>query len=153
MKIITTNKRAYFDYEFSKTYETGIILLWHEVKSVKTSNVNIRDSIVRLEKRELWIKNMDVSLYKKTSHNLVYNYEPKRSRKLLANKSEIWKIAWELDKPWNVLVPLDVFLNKKWLIKIKVWIWKLKKKIEKKQILKERDQKKQMQREIKNLGL
>lgn len=150
MKIITKNKRAYHDYEFSKIYEAGIVLLWHEVKSIKSSHINITDAIAHLTNRELRLKNMDVPLYEKTSPNLVPGYEAKRKRKLLLNKWEIWRIAWALDKPGNTLVPLEVFLNKKGLIKLKVWVGKLMRKIEKKQVLKERDIKRQMERDIKN---
>lgn len=150
MKIITKNKRAYFDYEFSKFFDFGIVLKWHEVKSIKTSKVNIQDSIIHIENRELFIKNMDVQLYSKTSINLVPWYDPKQKRKLLIKKSEFSKIAWLLDKPWNELLPLEVFVTKWGFIKIKWWIGKKKKKIEKKQIIKERDVKRQMDREIKN---
>jgi len=150
MKIITKNKRAYFDYEISKTYELGIVLKGYEVKSVKTSNINIRDSFVKIQSRELWIKNMDIPLYKKTAPHMVPGYEPKWNRKLLVTKKELGKIAWSLDKPWNVLLPLAIFLNRRGLIKVKVGVGKLKRKIEKKQILKEKDIKRQMNREIKN---
>lgn len=150
MKILAKNKRAYFDYEFSKTFDAGIVLLWHEVKSMRTNTVNISDAFARLEWQEIFIKNMDIPLYKKTSHILAPNYEAKISRKLLLNKAEIGKIAGLLGKPWNVLVPLNVFLNKRNLIKIKLWVWKLKRKVEKKQLLKERDIKRQMDRDIRN---
>jgi len=152
MKIITKNKRAYFDYTFSKFYEAGIVLQWHEVKSIKTSNVNLRDSFARLEWKEIFLLNMDVPLYKYTSRVLAPNYNSKWKRKLLLNRREIGKIAWELDKPGNVLVPLEIYIKKNGRIKLKIWIWKLKRKVEKKQILKEKDIKRQMNRDIKNYG-
>lgn len=151
MKILTKNKRAYFDYEFSKFYSAGIVLEWHEVKSIKTSNLNISDAIAHLVNKDLWLKNMDIPLYKKSSLSIIGSYEPKRKRKLLLNKSEIGKIAGDLDKSGNVLIPLEVFLTKRGRIKIKLWIGKLKRKVEKKQIIKERDISRQMDREIRGL--
>lgn len=150
MKLISKNKLAYRDYQFEKDYEAWIILLWHEVKSIKMWQVNIRDAIVRIQKGELWIKNMDIPLYKKTNPKLVPDYQAKWDRKLLMNKRELAKISALLDKPGNVFVPLSIYLNKRWLIKLKLWIWKLMRKVEKKQILKEKDIKRQMDKDIRN---
>lgn len=151
MKIISKNRHAYHDYQIDKEYEVWIILKWHEVKSIKTSHVNIKDSIVRLEHKELWINNMDIPLYKKTSPLLVPGYQAKGKRKLLITKKELGKISPALDKSGTVIVPLEIFINKRGLIKLKIGIGRFMKKIEKKQILKERDIKKQMDREIKHL--
>lgn len=151
MKLISKNKHAYHDYQIDKEYEVWIILKWHEVKSIKASHVNIKDSIVRLENKELWIMNMDVPLYEKTSYALVPGYQPKGKRKLLITKKELAKVSAYMDKPWYTMIPLEIFINKRSLIKVKIWIAKRMKKIEKKQILKEKDIKKQMDREIKHL--
>jgi len=150
MKIISKNKIAYHDYSFEKDYEVGIILVWHEVKAIKMWQVNIRDAIARVQNRELWIKNMDVPLYKKTSPLFVPWYDPRRDRKLLINKKELAKISAMVDKPGNVIVPLEIYLNNKGFIKLKIWIWKLMRKVEKKQVLKEKDIKRDMDREIRN---
>jgi SsrA-binding protein len=150
MKIIAKNKIAYHDYSFEKKYEVGIVLLWHEVKSVKIWQVNIRDAIVRIQNRELWIKNMDIPLYKKTSPILAPGYQAKRDRKLLINKRELAKISAFTDQAWNVIIPLQIYINNKWLIKLEIGIGKLMRKIEKKQILKEKDIKRDMDREMKN---
>ena len=149
MKLITKNKRAYFDYQFEKEYQAGIILKWFEVKAVKSSHINIQDGIVKLNKQEVWLYNMDIPLYSKTAPILAPSYLPKAPRKLLLTKREITKIAAALDKPGMVLLPLEIYIAKWGFIKLKIWLWKLYKKIEKKQILKEKDIKKQMDREIK----
>lgn len=151
MKIISKNKHAYYNYQVDKQYEVGIILKWHEVKSIKWSNVNIKDSFVKIDNWELRVINMDIPLYEKTSHNLVPGYEQKWKRKLLITKRELAKLSSVLDKPGNVIIPLKIFINKKWLIKLSIGIAKLMRKIEKKQILKEKDIKKQMDREMKHL--
>lgn len=151
MKSISKNRHAYHDYQVDKEYEAWIILKWHEVKSVKESHVNIKDSFVRLDNKELWIMNMDIPLYEKTSHALVPGYQPKGKRKLLITKKELTKIAAALDKSGNTLIPLEMYITNKGLIKIKIGLARLMRKIEKKQVLKDKDTKKQMDREIKNL--
>jgi len=151
MKVITKNRYAYYDYSFDKEYNVGIIFKWYEVKSIKWSHVNIKDSIIRMDNKELWIINMDVPLYEKASITQIWEYVAKGKRKLLITKKELAKISAMLDKSWMTAIPLEVYLDKKWLIKLKIGIWKLMKKVEKKQILKEKDVKKQMDREIKNM--
>jgi len=151
MKVITKNRHAYHDYAIDKEYEVGIVLRWHEVKSIKGSHVNIKDSIVRFDNKELRVLNMDIPLYEKTSPLLVPSYQPKGRRKLLITKKELAKVSSATDKSWTVIVPLEIFVNKRGLIKLKIWVGTLMRKIEKKQVLKERDVKKQMEREIKGL--
>jgi len=151
MKIISKNRHAYHNYQIDKEYEVGIILKWYEVKSIKTSHVNIKDAFIKLEDKELRILNMDIPLYEKTSHILVPGYQSKGKRKLLITKKELAKISSVLDKSWMTIIPLEIFINKKSLIKLKIGIAKLMKKVEKKQILKEKDIKKQMDREIKTM--
>ena len=94
---------------------------------------------------------MDVPLYEKTSHVLVPGYESKGKRKILITKKELAKISSALDKSGTVIIPLEIYINKRGLIKLKIWVGKVLKKIEKKQILKEKDIKKQMDRDIKHL--
>ena len=151
MKIISKNKKAYSDYAFEKDYEVWIVLKWHEVKSIKMSQVNIKDAIVRIDNKELRIIWMDIPLYEKTSHALVWWYQSKWRRKLLINKKELAKISALTDKAGNTIIPLEIYLTLKWLIKLKIWVGKLMRKIEKKQILKEKDIKKQMDRDIKSM--
>jgi len=151
MKLISKNRHAYHDYQIDKEYEVWVILKWHEVKSIKANHVNIKDSIVRLDGKELWINNMDIPLYEKTSHALVPGYQPKGKRKLLITKKELAKVSSALDKSWTTIIPLEIFINKRGLIKIKIWVAKLMRKVEKKQVLKDRDIKTEMDREIKRL--
>ena len=93
---------------------------------------------------------MDIPLYEKTAPVLAPAYQAKGKRKLLLNKREIAKIAAALDKPWMVLLALEVGIARGGFIKLKLWLGKLYKKVEKKQILKEKDIKKQMDRDAKN---
>ena len=94
MKLITKNRHAYHDYSFDKEYDVGIILRWHEVKSIKWSHVNIKDSIIRMDNKELWIVNMDVPLYDKTSLTNRWWYVATEKRKLLITKNH--KLFWAM---------------------------------------------------------
>lgn len=151
MKLISKNRHVYHDYAIDKEYEVGIVLRWHEVKSIKWTHVNIKDAFIRLEDKELRILNMDIPLYEKTSHALVPGYLPKGKRKLLITKKELGKISALTDKPGYTIIPLEIFITKTGFIKLKVWVGKLMRKVEKKQVLKEKDTKRQMDREMKHL--
>lgn len=94
---------------------------------------------------------MDIPLYEKTSHIMATGYQSKGKRKLLITKKELAKIASALDNTGNTAIPLEIYITNRGLIKLKIGIAKRMRKIEKKQILKEKDIKKQMDREIKNI--
>lgn len=150
MKIIAKNKRAYHDYAIEDTYSAGVVLLWHEVKSIKVQSVNITDATASIMNGVLRLYGMDVQLYKKTSPIIAVDYDPKRKRRLLVNQKELAKISAATDRKGMILVPLEVFLTMQWRIKIKLWLGKLMRKVEKKQVLKEKEMDRQMKREMKN---
>ena len=150
MKLLTKNKRAYFDYEISEDYLTGIVLQWHEVKSIKSWPINIQDTAIVIQNKELWVLGMDIPLYKKTSPILAPHYQAKQKRKLLITKRELAKIAAHMDKPGIVALALEVFIARGGFIKVKIGLGKLRKKVEKKQILKEKSIEKEMRKETKN---
>lgn len=150
MQIITKNKHVFSDYEIFDTYDTGIVLAWHEVKSIKNKQVNIKDAIVILDEKELIISNMDVPLYSKTNINTIHwSYEPKWKRKLLITKKELSKIFAKTTKTWLSIIPLQVFTTDRGLIKITIGVGKLKRKVDKKETIKTRDRIREMEREIK----
>ena len=149
MKLLTKNKRAYFDYEIVDSYVAGIVLAWHEVKSLKTWHVNIQNTVISLQGKDLFLLWMDIPLYEKTSPLLVPHYSAKQKRKLLVTKRELAKIGSAFDKPGMVALVLEVFVTDSGFIKVKIWMGRLKKKIEKKQILKERTIAKEMRKEAK----
>lgn len=151
MKIITKNKFAYSDYEIIETFDAWVVLKWYEVKSIKSWKVNIKDAIVKVLFREIYITNMDIPLYERTSTVIAQNYQQKGNRKLLLKKKEITRLWERTQKTWLTVVPLEVFITKTGFIKIKIWLWKLRKKIEKKQILKEKQLDKEAKKELKNV--
>lgn len=150
MLSITKHKRAHLDYEINDTYDAGIVLFGHEVKSVKSKQANLVDATAWFVGKILRLYNLDIPLYKKTSRALVPDYNPKRKRQLLLNQKEMARISAALDRKGMVLFPLEVYLSKSGKVKIKLGVWHLRKKIEKKQILKEKDIDRQMKKEMKH---
>lgn len=151
MRIIAKNKRAYFDYDIDQTREAGLILQWHEVKACKLDHCTITEAIIKIDEKNkiLNITNMDIPLYSKTQHNLAPWYIPKRPRWLLLNQKELTRIYASLKQGWGyTIIPLDLFETKNRRLKLKIGLAKLRRKVEKKQILKEKDTERQMRREI-----
>lgn len=148
MKILAKNKRAYFDYDIEQTYDAGLVLLWHEVKACKMDHCTITEWIIRYDEkqRSLLLINMDIPLYSKTQQSLVPGYIPKHPRQLLLNQREITRLVASTKKTGLTIVPLELFEASNRRIKIKIGLAKLRKKIEKKQILKEKDIEKAIRR-------
>lgn len=136
IKQIVSNKKAYFDYEVIKEYECGIILQWHEVKSIRAGHINLKASFVIIRENELFVNKMNISPYKMLPNKEVF--DPLRERKLLLHKKSIDYLSWKLKEKWFTIVPLEVYF--KWnLIKIKIALVKWKKLYEKKETIKKRD--------------
>lgn len=148
MKTLAKNKKVYFDYEIIDTRDAGIVLQWHEVKSIKLQKAVLSDAIIKIDAREIRLINMDVSLYKWTHTNLAPGYNPKWRRKLLLTKKQLGKLRSQIQKTWLHIVPLEVYADKNRRIKVKIWLAKRKRKIEKRSIIRERDVGRQMDREM-----
>ena len=149
MKLITKNKIAYLDYDILDTYDVWLVLLWHEVKAIKGNHVNIKDAIISMEDKALTIINMDIPLYERTSPLIAPWYKAKGKRLLLAKKIELAKIVSKTTKTWLSIVPLELYIATNGKIKLKIGIGKLRRKVEKKQVIKEREMKREMTKEIK----
>lgn len=113
--------------------------------------MQIKDAIVKVIGQELWITNMDIPLYKKTNPDLAKGYDPKKMRKLLITKKELAKLVAKTTKTGLTIIPLKLYETVHRFLKIEIAVARLLKKVEKKQILKERDQEREMQRTIKNI--
>lgn len=152
MRILAKNKRASFDYEIEKKRDVWVILEWHEVKALKTQGCDMRDSIVRPDIRHncLVMYQLTIPLYKKANLAQLHHHDKERPRRLLITKKELTTIVSKTHKTWLSIIPLTIREDKKRRIKITLWIGKRKKNIQKKQHIKEQDQKRQMQREMKN---
>ncbi len=146
MQKLLINKRAYFDYEFKQIFLAGIVLSGSEVKSLRLKNGSLRGSFVKIINQEAILLNVQISPYKFSSN---VDYDSKRTRKLLLRKKEIYKFSNDLDKKGYSLIPLAFILKNK-LIKMEIGLGKGRKIYQKKSLLKQRDLKREMERELKN---
>lgn len=140
------NKRATFDYELLDTFTAGIVLVGTEVKSVRGSKASLVDTYCILEKGELWVKNMNISEYFYGSYN---NHSARRDRKLLLNRKELKKIERLVKETGHTIVPTRLFINDRGLVKLNIAVAKGKKEYDKRQSLKEKDDKRIMDRAMK----
>lgn len=149
MKKIIKNKKARFNYEFIESEIAGIKLKGTEIKSIRGGNVGFNDSYCLFIDNELWVKNLHIDEYKNASHN---NHDPKRDRKLLLTKQQLTRFHSKVNEKGLTIIPEEIFINDKGLAKIKISLSKGKKHQDKRQIIKENDIKRDMDREIKNLN-
>jgi len=142
-KIEIKNKRATFDFEILDVLTAGLVLTGTEIKSLRSGKANLTDSFCVIEKDEAFVRNMHISEYEKGGH---YNHEPKRDRKLLLNRQEINKWHAKLKEKGLTMVPLKLFINPKGIAKLDVGLGRGKKTYDKRESLKEKDAKRQMDR-------
>ena len=140
------NKKAHFNYEISDTFTAGIVLTGTEIKSIRDGKANLTDSYCIVENGEVWVKNMHISEYFYGSYN---NHSVKRDRKLLLNKKEISKIAKAADEPGYTIVPIRIFISERGFAKLVIGIGKGKKQYDKRQSIKEREDKRNIDRIMK----
>lgn len=141
-KIISNNKKAYYDYFIEEKIEAGIELHGTEVKSIKNGKCSIKESYIKIENGECFIIGMNISPYENGN---IWNVEPLRTRKLLLHKAEIRKLESIVTVKGYTLVPLSVY-NLNGLIKIEIGVAKGKHNYDKRNTIKERDIKRQMER-------
>ncbi len=136
------NKKANFDYECLDSFTAGIMLYGSEVKSIRNRDFNLKDSFCYISNNELY-SNFHISKYKESS---VWNHEPNRAKKLLLNKSEIKKIVKNLKVKGITLIPFKIFTTDTGLIKVELWLAKGKKEFDKRNAIKEKDIKRDIDR-------
>jgi SsrA-binding protein len=146
MKTIINNKKAYFDYEISDKYVAGIRLSGTEIKSVRNGNCSMKESFCFIQDGEIFIKNMYIKKYEFGSYS---NHEEVYDRKLLLTKQQIKKIEKKINEKGFTLVPLKIMLVNGWA-KIEVGIGKGKKNFDKRESIKTKDIKRDIERSIKN---
>ena len=140
------NKRATFDYELLETYTAGIVLTGTEIKSIRLGKASLVDSYCLFENNELWIKNMNITAYFYGSYN---NHEARRDRKLLLNRNEMRKIIRLTKETGFTIIPTRLFINDKGLAKVVIAVAKGKKSHDKRQSLREKEDKRSMDRMFK----
>jgi SsrA-binding protein len=144
VKTIANNRRAYHDYAFEEQFECGIELLGSEVKSLRAGHVNFADSYGRIRNGELWLAGLRISPYSEAS---IFNHEPDRLRRLLIHKQEIKRLARKVDERGFTLIPTRLYF-KGGLIKVQLGLGKGKREYDKRHDIKQRDQKRETQRII-----
>ena len=144
--LIIKNKRAAFNFELLTIYRAGIVLVGTEIKSIRQRKANLTDTYCFFSAGELWVKNMHISEYFYGSYN---NHAPRRDRKLLLNRKELNKILRQTKETGFTIVPTQLYLDEKGLAKLEIAIAKGKKKYDKRESLKMKDDKRQMDRAMK----
>ena len=137
------NKRASFDYAFIDTYTAGIVLTGTEIKSIRQGKASLVDTYCVFLNHELWVKNMNISLYMEGSYN---NHTERRERKLLLNRKELRNLEDEVKNPGFTIVPVRLFINDKGLAKLTIALAKGKKEYDKRQSMKEKEDRREMDR-------
>lgn len=140
------NRKAKFNYEILDTYEAGIKLLGTEIKSIRQGKASLPESYCYFKDEELYVKNMNIAEY---DHGNIMNHEPTRERKLLLHKRELKKIAAEVEKGNRTIVALNLYINEKGLAKIRIALAQGKKLHDKRNSIKEKDVKREMDRAMK----
>lgn len=140
------NKRATFDYEILETYNAGIVLTGTEIKSIRLGKAGLTDTFCYINNGEVWVKNMHISEYFYGTYN---NHDVRRDRKLLLTKKEIAKLDKYGKESGFSIVPLKVFINEKGYAKMVIAIARGKKVYDKRQSIKEREDKRAIDRMFK----
>lgn len=147
MKTLAVNKRATFDYTLLDKYEAGLVLLGHEVKSVKTGHLSLKGSFVTVHDGELVLTNAFIPPYPFAGE--LPGYDPTRSRKLLLKKSEIRTLIGKVRVNGLTLVPLSVYTKKR-LLKLAFAVGKGKKDFDKRSDIGKKEAKRRIDRELKS---
>lgn len=143
MPVLALNKKGQFDYDILETYEAGLKLTGAEVKSAKKGRVNLKGSYVTIHDGNAQIINMHIAAYDKAGNK--EGYDSYRTRKLLLKKSEIERLVGKKQEQGLTLVPLKLY-TKNNLVKLAFGLGKGRKKHDKRQVIKERDSKRQLKR-------
>lgn len=138
------NKKASHEYHFLELFIAGIVLRGTEIKSIRQSKVNMQDAYCVFKGEEMYVVNMHISPYTEGTH---YNHVPKADRKLLLKKREIAKLKKATEEKGLTIIPTRLFINDRGLAKMEIALAKGKKLFDKREDIKERDVKREMERE------
>ena len=134
-KVISTNRKAFHDYHIFDKFVAGIVLTGTEIKSVRKSAINLKDSFCKIEDNEIFLYNCHISPYEQGNR---YNHKAERTRKLLLTKKEILKMHSKIKKDGYTIVPLEVFISRGFA-KVEIGLAKGKKLYDKRETLAKKD--------------
>lgn len=140
---LVRNRKALHDYHILETWEAGLVLLGTEVKALRAGRGQLQDAYVDASEGELWLKQAHISPYEFGTYA---NHEPLRPRKLLMNRLEIRKILSKVERKGYTLIPLAIYLSPRGLIKVRIALAEGKTHGDKRESLKEREHKREMDR-------
>jgi len=142
IKIITTNKKAFHDYQILEKLEAGLVLTGSEVKSLRQGRCNIKDSYARIMNGEAWLIGLNISSYADASY---HDHEPERRRKLLLHKDEIKRLHRKVQEKGFTLIPLRLYF-KRGVAKVEIGLATGKREYDKRQDITKRDQERELKR-------
>lgn len=149
IKLIANNKKAYHDYFVDQKFECGIALAGTEVKSLRLGHCSIKEAFCQVRGSEIYIYGMHINPYEKGN---IFNRDPLRERKLLLHRGEINKISGRLQEQGYALVPLSVYFKHS-LVKVEIGLCRGKKLYDKREDLKKKTQRRELEREFKNANI
>ena len=144
---IATNRKAYHEYTIDETFEAGIELTGTEIKSLREGRANLKDSYARIKDGEIYVVNAHISPY---SCGNIWNHEPKRDRRLLMHKWEIQRLYGKVRERGYTLVALSLYWNERNKVKVELGLAKGKTFVDKRQSIKQRDEKRINEREFRS---
>lgn len=144
-KEITSNRRAFHDYEILESFETGIVLQGTEVKSLRENGASLQEAYVKVLQSELWLIGASIPPYR---HGNIYNHEERRDRKLLMHRREIQRLKSATQEKGLTLVPLALYF-KSGVVKLKIATARGKKMGDKREAIREKEEKRRMQKMLK----
>ena len=149
MKIVSQNKKAYHDYFIEDTYEAGIELKGTEIKSIRKGSANLKDSYIRIKNGEAFLEGMHVAPYEQGN---IFNHDPLRTRNLLLHKKQINKLYREVKESGLTLIPTKLYFgDKSSKIKVEVAVARGKKLYDKRQDMKAKDAKRDIEKALKDM--
>lgn len=146
VKVVTRNRKATHEYFIEETYEAGLVLTGSEIKSIRAGHVSLPEAFIQPRNGELWIVNMYIGPYEEAAHK---GHDPHRPRKLLLHRREINKILADVARKGYTIIPLQLYL-KNHLAKLEIAMAKGKRNYDKRQAMRERDDKRQVERALKD---
>lgn len=141
------NRRASFDYEITETFTAGLVLTGTEIKSIREGKAGLSDTYAIIDRGEAWVKNMYIAEYFYGSYN---NHASRRDRKLLLTKKELRRLSKLAEMPGYTIVPLRLFISNNGYAKLVIGVGRGKKAYDKRQSIKEREDKRQIDRMFKS---
>lgn len=142
-KVEIVNRKAAYEYHFVQEFEAGIMLTGSEIKSIRAGNANLNDAYCLIENGELWVRSLFIAEYE---YGTDHNHEPRRLRKLLVKKPELRKMERRTKEKGFTIIPIKLFINERGYAKLQIALATGKKEYDKRETIKERDDKRQLDR-------